>query len=310
MNVPAVPNTRLTFTLLDAGISLGAPVVASKATVCVSPLKLNVIVPPTVMSMGVGVNVANVVASTVAALGNPLDTTVVVFSANFVLSATDVARMCALPAATAVTRPVEFTVATALLSLVHETCCEALLPTFTVALSCAFCPTVSDDVPGVTLTEFTMAVASIRIFDDVAFLVASNTDVAVMDTDPGDTAVTSPVLLTVAIALLLLVHVTAVDAPPTAVTVAVSCDVVPTINAAGAADSTTDVTAGAMFTVSVALPLLVASNADVAVIVAVPALTAVTSPACDTVAMAEFDVVQLTAVDAPLSAVTAALSVT
>lgn len=147
------------------------------------------------------------------------------------------------------------------------------------------------------------------MLDDDADLLGSNTEVAVIVAEPGATAVTNPLALTDATAELLLLQVTASAAPPTTVAVAVSCDVVPTINAAGAAEIATDVTAGAGATVIAALPLLVASNVDVAVIVAFPTPTAVTCPACETVATAAFDVDHVTAVDAPLTAVTVAVSV-
>jgi hypothetical protein len=57
---------------------------------------------------------------------------------------------------------------------------------------------------------------------DTAFLELSKTDVAVIVTLPGATAVTRPVALTVANEASLLLHVTAVDAPPTTKVVAVN----------------------------------------------------------------------------------------
>jgi len=80
------------------------------------------------------------------------------------------------------------------------------------------------------------------------------------------------------------------------------------MSAAGGVVIVTDCTAGAGFTVTVVLPLLVASKSDVAVIVADPAAIAVTSPAGDTVAIAVLEEDQLTAVDAPLTAFTVAVS--
>jgi hypothetical protein len=70
----------------------------------------------------------------------------------------------------------------------------------------------------------------------------------------------------------------------------------------------TEFTAGCGLTVTVTLPLFVASNVDVAVIVAVPTATPVTSPLGDTLAIVAFDDDQVTLVAAPLTTATAALS--
>jgi hypothetical protein len=69
------------------------------------------------------------------------------------------------------------------------------------------------------------------------------------------------------------VQVTAVDAPPTAVTVAVSGSVWPSISAGVAGVMATAVTAGGGLTVTEAVPLLVPSKVEVAVIVTVPGVT-------------------------------------
>jgi hypothetical protein len=76
-------------------------------------------------------------------------------------------------------------------------------------------------VLGVTVTEFTIAAASTRTFVEPDF-VASKDDVAVIVAVPAATPETRPVALTLATVGALLLHVTAVDAPPTAVTLAVS----------------------------------------------------------------------------------------
>ena len=70
----------------------------------------------------------------------------------------------------------------------------------------------------------------------------------------------------------------------------------------------TERTAGRGVTVRLALPLLLASNVDVAVIVAVPTATAVICPVVDTVATAALDVDHVTPVAAPLTTVTLAVS--
>src|SRR5512139_2626689 len=109
-----------------------------------------------------------------------------------------------------------------------------------------------------------------------ACLPGSTVDVAVMVAFPAATAVTSPVGLTVAAAAFEVDQVTPVPAPPTTATVAVSCAVVPAMSAVGGLGIVTERTAGRGFTVSVTFPVFVASNDDVAVIVAVPAATPVT----------------------------------
>jgi hypothetical protein len=138
----------------------------------------------------------------------------------------------------------------------------------------------------------------------VPLRVASNVDVAVIVAVPGATAVTSPEGLTVATAGALLDQVTVVAAPPTAVTVAASCDVVPTMSAASGEVTATDCTAGAGVTVSAADPALDASKVDVAEMLTDPGATAVTTPAGDTVATLALEVAQVTVVDAPPTAAT------
>ena len=95
------------------------------------------------------------------------------------------------------------------------------------------------------MTENTIAEASRRMAVDVADLAGSNTDLAVIVTEPGANAVTRPVEFTDASAGSLLVHVISSEAPPTTFATAFSCAKVPTINAAGAADMVTERTAGA-----------------------------------------------------------------
>jgi hypothetical protein len=140
--------------------------------------------------------------------------------------------------------------------------------------------------------------------------VASKVDVAVMLTLPGATAVTSPVPLTVATPAALVLHVTAVDAPPTAATFAVNCAMVPTMMAACGLVTVTEFTAGRGFTVRRVLPLFVASNVEVAVMVTEPGATAVTWPVCVTVAIAASPDDHVTVVAAPLTTVTLAVSCT
>ena len=70
----------------------------------------------------------------------------------------------------------------------------------------------------------------------------------------------------------------------------------------------TETTAGRGFTVRPAAALFVASNADVAVIVAVPAATPSTCPVAETVATVGADDVQFTALDAPFTTDTVAVN--
>src|SRR5438874_10983536 len=119
------------------------------------------------------------------------------------------------------------------------------------------------DVPGV-----------VTVTPDVPLLPS---DVAVMVAEPAVTPLTSPLPLTVATAVLLLAHViTRPDngLPLASFGVAVSCTVSPTATLAGDGVTVTEAT-GASVTVTSDVPLC---PSLVAVIVAVPAPTPVTSP--------------------------------
>jgi hypothetical protein len=285
----------------------GTPVPLAKVTLCAIVAKIHVTVPPTAISTEFGVNWESSPACTVALDGNCGAVTVTVASANRVASAWAAARMSATPGATPVTRPVWSTVATEAAPLLHTTCFDALLPVATVAVSWLWFPTGRVRDGWLNVTERTSAVASTRMVAAAVFD-ASKVEVAVMLTVPGATALTTPVALTVALAALLLLHVTVVGAPPTAVTVALSCEVVPTIRAGSGAVTVIALTAGLGFTVMTALPDLVASTVEVAVIVALPTATAVTTPAVETVATLALELVQATEVAAPPAAITVAVS--
>src|SRR5437660_12460848 len=119
------------------------------------------------------------------------------------------------------------------------------------------------DVPGV-----------VTVTPDVPLLPS---DVAVMVAEPAVTPLTSPLPLTVATAVLLLAHVVSRpdDGMPLAsFGVAVSCSVCPTCTLAGDGVTVTEAT-GASVTVTSDVPLC---PSLVAVMVAVPAPTPVTSP--------------------------------
>src|SRR5438132_1181814 len=124
--------------------------------------------------------------------------------------------------------------------------------------------------------------------------------VAVIVADPAPAPLTSPLPLTVATAVLLLPHVTTrpVRAVPFASRgVAVSCTVAPCGTLADAGVTVTDAT-GTFDTVTTAVPLC---PSLVAVIVAAPVATAVTSPLPFTIATAVLLLAQVTA--RPLSGV-------
>jgi len=115
---------------------------------------------------------------------------------------------------------------------------------------------------------------------------------AVIVAVPGDIAVTSPVEETVAIASLLEDHVTRRESrvPWASVKVTLSCSVPPCTTVALDGLRATDAT-GACVTVSVAFPVL---PSLVAVIDALPAEIAVTSPDAETVAIAVLAELQVT----------------
>jgi len=118
-----------------------------------------------------------------------------------------VAMIFAEPTATAVTRPVDDTVATPGFSDAQLTTLPVRLlplPSRVVAVACVDWPNTMDDEPSVTFTDATGIASTLSeafpVFPSLA---------AVMDAVPGETAVTRPVALTVATAELLELHVTA-----------------------------------------------------------------------------------------------------
>src|SRR5438045_4046723 len=112
--------------------------------------------------------------------------------------------------------------------------------------------------------------------------------VAVTVTEPAATPVTTPLLLAVAQAVLELVHVTVRPVrmlPPASFTVAANCSVCPTSTLPEAGLTVTEAT-GTSVTLIDAAPLF---PSLVAVIVAVPAATAVARPAAVAVAATELE---------------------
>src|SRR6266516_4028233 len=201
-----------------------------------------------------------------------------------------VAVIVAEPAAPPVTSPLALTVATAVLLLAHVTVRPAnRLPfaSFGVAVSCTVWPTCTDAEAGLTVTDATGTVLSV-----IAAVPLFPSLVAVIVADPAATPLTTPLALTVATAVLPLDQVIArpeSELPFASFGVAVSCIVWPTCTDAVAGVTVTDAT-GTVLTVIVAVPLC---PSEVAVIVAEPAATPVTSPLALTVATAVLPLDQL-----------------
>src|SRR2546426_7306312 len=203
-----------------------------------------------------------------------------------------VAVMVAVPVATPVTRPPVDTVAIAG-ALDAQLTIRPLsgLPFASsgVAVSWPHCPTWIPAVAGLTLTD-----ATGTGFTVTAALPVLPSLVAVIVTAPAATPVTSPVEDTVATAGALDVQVTdrpESTLPAASFSVAVSCTVAPTSTTAVTGLITTDAT-GTFATVTLADPLL---PSLVAVIVTAPAATPITRPLADTVAIAVFELVHVTA---------------
>jgi hypothetical protein len=194
-----------------------------------------------------------------------------------------VAVIVAVPAATAVTTPADDTVATAVLLEPHVTTRSVtMVPTvsLTVAVRGNVCVTSIALADGATVTLPTGIF--VTVIADVPLLPSL---VAVIVAVPAATPVTRPVEFTVATVGSLEPHVTTrpVSRPPIeSFVVAVNCVVAVTRMPALAGETTTVLT-GTSDTVIVLVPLFVSL---VAVIVAVPGATAVTTPADDTVATA------------------------
>ena len=193
-----------------------------------------------------------------------------------------VAVIVAVPAATAVTTPVDATVATFVLLDSQEIGRLTRIVPFTsvtMAVNAAVPGTAMVTVAGLTVTVATGA--AVTVTADVPLFPSL---VAVIVVEPTATPVTTPVADTDATAAVLEVHVTTRPVrmvPVASFVVAVNCFVAPTATLA-VAGATVTVATGAD-TTTAAVPLL---PSDVAVMVAVPGATAVTTPLVETVAMA------------------------
>ena len=229
-----------------------------------------------------------------------------------------VAVILAVPVPVAVTRPVSLTVATALSSLSQVT--ALLVPAGNaVTLNCCVPPVVSVTLfgkinkdsnlggsggSGVTVPDVTVTVM-------LALILPSTVLVAVILAVPAPIAVTKPALLTVATAPLLLFQVTALLVPAgNAVTV--SCRVPPVVRERLLGEITNDSNLGGcggtgFVTVTVMLALTLLSTVLVAVILAVPADLAVTTPS-ETVATCLLSEVQSTLLLAPLGVAVTVIS--
>jgi hypothetical protein len=198
-----------------------------------------------------------------------------------------VAVIVVVPGPAAVTSPFPSTVATpGLLDTQVTTRPVSTLPfaSFVTAVSCCVgvIPTTRLAEVGVTVTELTGAMAT--VMDDVPVFVSL---VAVIVVAPAATAVTKPFASTVAAAGLLDTQVTnrpVSTFPFASLVTTVSCwvGVIPSTKLADAGVTVTVLT-GAMVTVIEDVPVFVSL---VAVIVVVPAPTAVTRPFASTVAAA------------------------
>jgi hypothetical protein len=193
-----------------------------------------------------------------------------------------VAVIVALPTATAVTSPVVDTVAAAGLLDPQLTVRPVNTPpaeSFVVTVSCAVAPSTRLAVGGWTTTVLTGTGDTVIVLDPLLPSL-----VAVIVAVPVATAVTTPDADTVAAAVLLDPHVTTrsvTTLPAESVTVTLSEKVCVT-NMVWVVGDTTTVPTGMVVTVMAAAPLL---PSLVAVIVALPMATAVTTPAL-TVAIA------------------------
>jgi hypothetical protein len=196
-----------------------------------------------------------------------------------------VAVMVAEPAAMPLTAPLEFTVAAAELLVDQVIVCPVMTfpsASLTVAVSVVVAPTANEAVEGATVTVVTTGGGggtAVTVTVDVPDLPAH---VAVIVAEPAATPLTTPLEFTVAADALLVDHVIVCPVmalPWASLTVAVSVTVALTFTDADDGATVTVVTTGGgggvEVTVTLELPDL---PAHVAVIVAVPAATPVTTP--------------------------------
>ena len=137
-----------------------------------------------------------------------------------VLAPSDVLTVTvALPAALAVTTPVELTVATAVFEEDQDTALLVALAGATVAVSAAVLPTSKDRLVGLTLTPLTGRGLTVTVHWPVG---PPYTPVAVMVAVPAVRAVTRPLALTVATDVFEDCHVTSAKVALAGATLAVN----------------------------------------------------------------------------------------
>ena len=213
----------------------------------------------------------------------------------------DFAVIVTLPAFNAVTTPLA-TVATVSSELVHTTVLSVASSGDTVAVSVSVSPSVSSAV----VLSRAIPVAGITFALTVTSQAADTSpDFAVIVTFPAFNAVTTP-LATVAIVSSDDVHATVLSVASSGVTVAVSVSVSPSVSSAVVLSRAMPV-AGITFALTVISQVADISPAF-AVIVALPALSAVTTPST-TVATVSSDDVHATVLSVASSGVTVAVSV-
>ena len=176
----------------------------------------------------------------------------------------------------------------------------------TVTVMVSVSPSTKDSVAGESDTLVTGTAFSFTVTAHVAVF-APSTVVTVMVALPAATAVTTPLSLTVATDSLSELHVTLLFVAFDGETVAVSAAVPPMFRLTVSGDRLTPVTAiTLLLTVTVHVAFF---PPQVAVIVALPAFTAVTTPFWSTVATDFFEVVQVTVLSVALSGLTVAVRV-
>jgi hypothetical protein len=191
--------------------------------------------------------------------------------------------MVADPAATPVTRPLEFTVATPVLLDDQLTVLFVAFPGATVAVNCWLLPALIDAVVGETVTPVTGTFAVVTVIALVAVRFPSWV-VTVIVAEPCDTAVTSPVEFTVATEVLLDDQLTFLFVALAGETVAVNWRVLPATTEADVGETLTPVTGMVDVVTVMALVAVRFPSCVVTVIVADPCPTPVTTPLEFTVA--------------------------
>jgi len=195
----------------------------------------------------------------------------------------------AVPTLTPVTKP-PVTVATAVLLLLHVTFLFAALAGVIAELSSSVLPTKMPVDVLFKITPLTATGLTVTVQEAV---LPPSTVVTVIDAVPTLTPLTTPLVDTVATAVLLLLHVTFWFVALAGVIAAVRSSVPPTTMPVDVLFRDTPVTGTAVLLTVTIQEAVLPPSAVVTVIVAVPALTAVTKPP-DTVATAVLPLLHVT----------------